>query len=112
MDISSYELGKAKVVALAGELRPLEVRRVVETFLEVLRAENPVIVVDLRGLDYLSSAGLAILFRIYKRALQREKKISFVRGRAKIQEVLEMSGLSRLFDLYDTPAEAAKSEDI
>jgi len=108
VEIRTYELGQAEVVALAGQLHLREVRRVMETFVEVLRSDKPVVVVDLRELAYLSSAGLTTLFRVYKRAVQRGKGIGFVRARQEVQKILDLSGLSRLFDLYDTPAEAAK----
>jgi anti-anti-sigma factor len=82
----------AVVVAPAGEL-DLSTVDVVERELDELRdAGFADIVVDLRGLEFIDSTGLALLIRWHRQALH-DLEFSVIAGPLAVQRVLELCGL-------------------
>jgi len=62
--------------------------------------------IDLRGLDFLDSTGLARLLAANRRARRGGWRLVLVRGRAPVQRVLALSGLRERFEIVGTPAAA------
>jgi anti-sigma B factor antagonist len=56
-------------------------------------------VVDLRGLDYISSAGLGILLATYKRLHDSGKTMVLKNMNDYIRRVFQVSGLDRVFTI-------------
>ena len=53
--------------------------------------------VDVAGLDYLSSAGIAVLLRTYKRLAGDGQVLRLLHPREPIRQILRLSGLDRVF---------------
>lgn len=64
-------------------------------------AAGPNIYLDLGGTDYLTSAGLASLFRLHKEASARGGRVVLCRIRAKQRMVLEIVQFHRLLAMSD-----------
>ena len=66
-------------------------------------------VLDLRELDYISSAGLRVFLKAAKELKQKKGHISLCSAKDYIREVLEMSGFVSFLPLYGTLDEALKN---
>jgi anti-anti-sigma factor len=64
-------------------------------------------VVDLEGLNYVSSAGLRSFITLAKQARANSQTIALSGMREEITEIFELSGLIELFAVYDTVETAA-----
>ncbi len=56
-------------------------------------------VVDLSGLDYISSAGLGILLATQKRLIDTGEGLRLVNARAHIRDVFHFSGFDQVFTI-------------
>ena len=60
------------------------------------------IVVDLRDMNYVSSAGLRSFITLAKHARSKSQTIALCGMREEVTEIFEISGLLELFTIYDT----------
>jgi anti-sigma B factor antagonist len=74
-----------------------------------VQAGNLSLVVDLDQLDYMSSAGLRVLLAVLKDARPQGGDLRLANAKAEVRLVLEMSGFTKLVQIYPTLAEAVDS---
>ncbi len=86
-------------VTLAGELDIGSAYAFDRRLLDIEQGRPRLIVVDLRGLTMLDSAGLARLVSAQRRARRGGWKLVLVRGGRAIQRVLQMTQLVDHFDM-------------
>jgi anti-sigma B factor antagonist len=60
-----------------------------------------VIVVDLTGVTFLASSGLAVLIRAAHRASSRDLRLRLVAAARAVRRPLEVTGSDQLFDMYE-----------
>jgi anti-sigma B factor antagonist len=66
-------------------------------------------VVDLQQVGFLDSSGLAALVRLYKRVRIGEGDVRLAGVLPAVQRILDLTRLSRVFDIFPTAEEAAAS---
>ena len=98
------------VIELGGELDAYTCSRLRDAMIEVIEEGNPTLVVSMAKVEYIDSSGLGTLVGGLKRASERNGKIGVVCTNPQIRKVFEITGLVRVFPLYDTEDEAV--EDI
>ncbi len=59
------------------------------------------IVIDMKGLDYISSSGLRSLLMASKKARDLNHRVAICGIHDLVQEVIESSGIDALVDVYD-----------
>jgi anti-sigma B factor antagonist len=67
------------------------------------------IVVDLSGVEYMSSAGLRVLLASLKKVRSIGGELRLAGMQPFVREVFDMTGFSRLFSVSPTAEEAVKS---
>ncbi len=67
------------------------------------------ILVDMSGTRYISSNGLRALLAAERNAKKHGGAVKLCRLSARLVEVFEMAGFDRVFDIYASREEAAKS---
>jgi anti-anti-sigma factor len=80
-------------IHLAGRFDSTQVEKAHRVFAELVRSTT----VDLSGLEYLSSAGIAVLVRAYKRLHGDGHELRLQNPKEPIRNVLKVSGLDRVF---------------
>jgi stage II sporulation protein AA (anti-sigma F factor antagonist) len=89
--------------ALAGELDSANAY-VVDSQLRRAEEHGPsVLLIDLRGLSFMDSTGLARLLAAHRRAKRGGWRLVLVRGCSAVQRVLTMSGLRERFEIVASP---------
>ncbi len=103
------ERGDAVVISPQGDLH----RETAEGFQivtdELLGAGRQYFVVDLGEVSFVDSAGLGALVRLYKRVRIGEGDVRLARVSPNVMQILELTRLNRVFDIFDSPQEAAAS---
>jgi anti-sigma B factor antagonist len=79
-------------VALSGRFDGTQAEKAERIFSELVKSTT----VDLAGLDYLSSAGIAVLARAYKRLHGEGNELKVLNAKEPIRQVLRLAGLDRL----------------
>ena len=91
------------VVAFAGEL-DISRAEEVERELERVEAERPPLVVfDLRGLEFLDSTGLRLILGADSRARRDGRRVVIVPGPEKVHRVFRITLLDRRLEFADSP---------
>jgi anti-sigma B factor antagonist len=96
------------VIELTGELDAYTCSRLRDTMIEVIDAGKPTVVISMLKVEYIDSSGLGTLVGGLKRASEHGGKIGIVCTSPQIRKVFEITGLVRVFPLYDTEDEAVK----
>ena len=89
------EIGNAGNVKLSGRLDAAEAERAQEVF----RGFNHPLVADFSDLEYISSAGIAILIETYKRLTAAGHTFRLVGMKPRVRNVFAYAGLDRLLQI-------------
>jgi anti-sigma B factor antagonist len=100
--IAVTESKAASVVALHGELDMSTVPEAEAAIADVARRKRSV-TVDLRGLEFMDSTGVALLVRVDAQGRQDGFHLFVAKGREDVQRVLAMCGLEDHLELVDAP---------
>ena len=68
------------------------------------------IIVDLEGVDFLDSTGLGVLVGGLKRLRSHEGDLALVCTQSRILKVFEITGLTKVFSIYDSVDAAVGSQ--
>jgi anti-sigma B factor antagonist len=90
--------GGAVRVALRGELDLEHAYTFDEELRRVEELRPPCLVLDLRGLSFLDSSGLARLLAANRRARRERRRLLLVRGTAAVQRLLAITAVGSHFE--------------
>jgi anti-sigma B factor antagonist len=92
-----FEIGRgaAGEVVLKGRLDAAQCEKALQFFDGVADPH----VVDFAGLDYVSSAGLGVLLKTQKRAMQAGRGLRLVNVNKHIFDIFRYAGFDRIFDI-------------
>ena len=79
-----------------------------KTLLESLK-KNPRLVVNMRGVRYVDSSGIASLVEVLKEARNKEKRLVLFGLNAGVHEVLQLTRLTKIFEIRETEEEALQA---
>lgn len=89
------------IIGLEGRLEAFTVAALSETVESLDPAHN--VVVDLRDVTFLDSAGLAVLVKLLKEARRAQRDVALVRSQQEgTNRVLTLTRLDRVFHIADT----------
>jgi anti-anti-sigma factor len=87
-----------------------EIKRAGDDILSQIHTHAPKrVLVDLTPLDYMGSSLVALVVRCWKEAQPQIKKFVVVSDSEVVREVLNLSGLARMWDVVETRQEAMQS---
>ncbi len=109
MDVSVERQDPVTVVAVAGSVDGSTSGALVASFREEVLAGRVLLVGDLSGVDYMSSAGLRALLETVKEARQRGGDLRLAAVRPDVLRVLDLSGFTRILKVFPDTAAAAGS---
>ncbi len=75
----------------------------------VAARKSPKFVVDLSPLNYMGSAMVALIVRLWKTANEKDGKMAVVNNDPMVFEVLKLAGLHKVWTIVDTREEAVKT---
>ncbi len=64
---------------------------------------NRLVVVDLRGLEFMDSTGTSVLVKAHQEALESRHAFAVVKGSPQVDRLLNLTGLNRQLTLADAP---------
>ena len=108
MDISVNKQGNAVVLAVYGKMDAVSAPDFERQFTSLVDKGARCVVVDLMGLDYISSAGLRAILSSAKKLKANEGKIAFSGLNGMVREVFDISGFGAMFNIFDSTSEACE----
>ncbi len=107
MRVRESEINGIPVIHLDGRFDAASACPVEEKLNKVIRSGNRRIVVDLGGVDYISSGGLRVLLVAAKKLDRLDGGIRLSGLTEAVREVMDVAGFCQIFQIYDTPESAA-----
>lgn len=101
MEYQIRQEGDYAVVSFQGEVDLACARQAREAILAQLGANRPVLV-DLAGVEYIDSAGVACLVEGYQQAQASGLRFALVAVSGPVMGVLELARLSAVLPIYDS----------
>jgi anti-anti-sigma factor len=94
------------VIAVSGELDLATSPTLEESLERVFESRAPVVVLDLRELDFMDSTGLSVLIRAHQTAENAERRLLLVKGPPQVQRLLSLTGVRERLAVVDAPEDA------
>ena len=88
-DILKSEGGKCRI-ELDGRLDTSTAPELEEKLMSIDLKENPLQILDLANLEYISSAGIRVLFKAKKRAADGNARLLFVNPKPSVKKVFDI----------------------
>jgi anti-sigma B factor antagonist len=109
MEIKVEQREQVTIVVPTGDIDALSAKEVSAFLDSQLRERGNQLVADLSQVGYMSSAGLRALLATLKEARHSGGDFRLAAAQASVQQVLEMSGFSSIFQIFPTAEEAVAS---
>ena len=108
--IDVEEQGDAAVIRLVGSANMDAAADLQERLVELADAPRRRLILDLSGLDFVSSVGLGAIIAAHLRCRHHKCQISLVAPQTRILELLEVTRLTRLFTIHESVKAAMAAE--
>jgi anti-sigma B factor antagonist len=109
MDLTLNEYSAAPgrtVVEVSGEIDVYTAPRLREALIGLVDGGNYWLIIDLEGVEFLDSTGLGVLVGGLKRVRAHDGGIDLVCTQGKLLRIFRITGLSKVFSIYDSVAAA------
>jgi anti-sigma B factor antagonist len=101
----------AAVLWVQGEVDTLTATLFADAVAELVDGPEPTLVVDLTGVTFLASSGLAVLIQGAHRAEERNARLRLVVATRAVWRPLEITGTDQLFDMHSDVHDAIGGDD-
>lgn len=110
MQVTTKNLNRVDLVSVSGRIDANTAPALEQEIRNLIDAKRFRIVVDLTGVDYISSAGLKVLLNALKEVKRWNRgDLRLVGLQPKIREIFDMVGLLPLFKVFATPVDGVGS---
>jgi len=109
MEINSSELKRVQLFEIVGRVDSTNASELGTAMDRAADEGRNHIVLDLGGVEYMSSAGLREMVRVLKRVKRSGGDLRIANPSERVREVLELAGLDTIFEIYSTQVEAVGS---
>jgi anti-anti-sigma factor len=111
MEIAVQTLKRCSLITLSGEVDHAAAPEVERALLELIEAGHSNLVINLRDLTYISSAGLRALMSAQRAARQTapQGNIVFAELSTVVETTFRLVGFHQLFEIYASNAQAVGS---
>jgi anti-sigma B factor antagonist len=106
--ISTRTVEGVPIIDLSGEVDAYTCSAFRDMMIEVIEQGHPNIVVSMAEVEYIDSSGLGTLVGGLKRSSEKGGKIAVVCNSHQIRKVFEITGLEKVFPVFEDETEAVR----
>jgi len=106
MKIETRKIHDVMVVDMSGSLDSTSSGEAGDRIVTIAKGEHKRVLLNLAGLEYLSSAGLRVILRGAKLLKGKRGELKICNAKGPVMDVLDTSGFKSLIKIYDTEQEA------
>jgi len=103
---STDEEATITTVSLEGFLDADTVLRLRKVLFDLIKEDHYRLIIDLKKLEYISSAGVGVFIGVIKRVRENNGDIIFLHPLPTVYRVLDILGLTKIFKILDQDKEA------
>ncbi len=111
MEIATRKAGKRTIVSVTGRIDAITAPDFEDALSALMSEGNKFFLVNLSGLDYISSAGLRSILSTAKKLKADAGDMAFAGLKGAVEEVFKISGFNSIFKIFDMEATALSSLD-
>lgn len=109
MSISTTHYNDVAVIHLPERLTMSNATQLKKDLLAIIAEGNEHIVLDLAGVNFTDSSGLAVLVSVYKAVTAKSGEVVLLSPQPSVQSLLELTRLQELFEIFsDVKAAVAR----
>lgn len=97
------------LVEVSGRVDSMNASELGEALMREIDGGSVQLVLDLSAVTYMSSAGLRELMAAYRKVRPMEGDVRIAQPSERVLDVLELSGLDTIFQIYPTRTDAVSS---
>lgn len=109
MDLSSHKQDKFFIVRISGRMDATTAPEFEKSCLEWIGQGESMFIVDMRGLEYMSSAGLRSILVVGKKIKSQGGTLAFTSLTPNVEHVFSISGFGSMFKVHDSLETALKN---
>ena len=109
MQINCEETGGVSIFRMEGDIDINTSPDIKKSFDKIVSDKKDKIVINLKGVNYVDSSGLATLVEILKNLRAYGGKLKLSNLSSKVRGLFEITKLDKLFDIVDEEADAVSS---
>lgn|SRR5574341_1505655 len=109
MDVSVIRMNRLDLITIKGSINSDTAPRFDEALNQSLDRGTANLVIDLSGVDYMSSAGMRALIAAGKRASSEGGRLSLAAPSERVRQVMELAGLLNAFEVFEDQVSAVGS---
>jgi anti-sigma B factor antagonist len=109
MEINTSEMKRVQLFEVVGRVDSNNAAELGAALDSTVDDGKTNLVMDLSGVEYMSSAGLREMVRVLKRVKRSGGDLRIANPSDRVKEVLELAGLDTIFQVYPTQVEAVGS---
>ncbi len=109
METTISEMRRVTLVEVSGRIDSTNAIQLGETLNSQIDAGRLQLVIDLSGVEYMSSAGLREMVAALKKVRNLNGDLRIATPSERVKEVLDLAGLSAIFQIFPTQVEAVGS---
>ncbi len=107
--VQTHITGRAVTLALSGELDLVSTPALEQAMDEVTGRDIELVILDLRGVEFMDSTGLHLLLRAQQRAHDSGRRFALVRGGDQVQRLFDLTGVADSLTIVDSPEELVEA---
>ena len=109
MDISTQEVKRVSVMTVKGRVDSATAPDLENALKQLVETEKTQIVLDLKDVEYMSSAGLRAMVSTLKAVKRINGDLRLCSPSPRVAEVLRLAGLTSIFNIYPSQTDAVGS---
>jgi anti-sigma B factor antagonist len=109
MEINQQDVDKVRIIGVSGRIDATTSKDVEAALNASIDQDLSKIIVDLAGVEYISSVGLRVLLAALKKQRQKQGQIKLASLQPFVREVFEVTGFTKLFSIHPNRDDALKS---
>ena len=109
MDTSVKQQDQTTIVSITGSVDALTAGELTNLLLENIDSQHIRLVVDLGGVDFMSSAGLRAIMTSLKESRKHGGDLRLAAAQPGVEKILKMSGFTSILKSYSTLDQAVSS---
>lgn len=109
LHIETKEVNSIPIIKLEGEIDVYTAPRVKSRMIDLVDQGKYDIIIDLQKIDFLDSSGLGVLVGGLKRVKPHEGSIVLVINEERIMKIFKITGLNKVFPIYESEEKALEN---
>ena len=109
MDIREKKIDDVQIVTVGGRMDAYSSNDVEKQLNSLIDTNQVKIILNLTGLEYISSSGLRVLLAALKKSRKGSGDLRLAAMRPSVKEVFDIAGFTQLFQIFNEEKEAIDS---